>query len=140
MNRPLNNKQQAFVREYVVDKNATQAAIRAGYSQATAGSQGFDLLKKPEIQAEVTKLLAKLAERTETTVERWTRRMWEEADDFSEMASHSARVRALELIGKRYGVFELDNTQKAPTVTTVRLVPLTPSPALPALDEDGDGE
>lgn len=108
MNRPLNNKQQAFVREYVVDKNATQAAIRAGYSQATAGSQGFDLLKKPEIQAEVTKLLAKLAERTETTVERWTRRMWEEADDFSEMASHSARVRALELIGKRYGVFELD--------------------------------
>lgn len=49
----LNPKQQRFVREYLVDLNATQAAIRAGYSRKTAGSQAFDLLKKPEIQAAV---------------------------------------------------------------------------------------
>lgn len=46
----LNNRQIKFIEEYLVDFNATQAAIRAGYSQRTAGSQGFDLLKKPEIQ------------------------------------------------------------------------------------------
>ena len=43
-------KQHRFVNEYLVDMNGTQAAIRAGYSRKTAGSQGFDLLKKPEIQ------------------------------------------------------------------------------------------
>ena len=47
----LSAKQQRFVDEYLVDLNATQAAIRAGYSEKTAGAQGFDLLKKPEIEA-----------------------------------------------------------------------------------------
>lgn len=45
----MNAKQARFVAEYLIDLNATQAAIRAGYSEKTAGSQGFDLLKKPEI-------------------------------------------------------------------------------------------
>lgn len=47
---PLNAKQQRFTEEYLVDFNGTQAAIRAGYSAKTAGSQAFDLLKKPEIK------------------------------------------------------------------------------------------
>jgi phage terminase small subunit len=46
----LNARQQQFALEYLVDLNATQAAIRAGYSAKTAGSQGFDLLKNPEIE------------------------------------------------------------------------------------------
>jgi phage terminase small subunit len=49
----LNPKQERFVQEYIIDYNATQAAIRAGYSEKTAGSQAHDLLKKPEIQAAV---------------------------------------------------------------------------------------
>ena len=47
---------------------------------------------------------------------------------------------AQEKLAKVLGVYEKDNEQKAPTVTTVRLIPLTPSPALPALDENGDGD
>lgn len=46
----LNNKQKMFIAEYLKDKNATQAAIRAGYSKKTAGIQGFDLLNKPKIK------------------------------------------------------------------------------------------
>jgi phage terminase small subunit len=46
----LTAKQLRFIDEYLIDFNATQAADRAGYSKKTAGSQGFDLLKKPEIQ------------------------------------------------------------------------------------------
>lgn len=42
----LTDKQTAFVREYLVDLNATQAAIRAGYSERTAYSVGQRLLKK----------------------------------------------------------------------------------------------
>lgn len=45
----LNAKQARFVYEYLIDYNATQAGIRAGYSKKTAGSQAHDLLKKPEI-------------------------------------------------------------------------------------------
>lgn len=109
----MTDKQSAFVREYLVDFNATQAAIRAGYSSKTAGSQAHDLLKKPEIQACLAEFRQKAAEKT-VTDSAWVRhRLREEATDFSPQASHSARVRAVELIGKMNGDFELDNRQKS---------------------------
>lgn len=49
----LNPKQRRFVEEYAVDFNATQAAIRAGYSPRSAHSIGYDLLKKAEIRERV---------------------------------------------------------------------------------------
>ena len=52
----LNDKQRLFCVEYLKDLNATQAAIRAGYSEKTAGSQGFDLLKKPEIASYISEM------------------------------------------------------------------------------------
>ncbi len=51
--KPLTPKQEVFVREYLIDLNATKAAERAGYSKRTAYSQSHDLLKKPEIQAAI---------------------------------------------------------------------------------------
>jgi len=45
----LTPKQERFVQEYLIDLNATQAAIRCGYSDKTAGQMGHELLKKPEI-------------------------------------------------------------------------------------------
>ena len=51
---PLTPRQERFVAEYLVDLNATQAAIRAGYSPHTAGAQGHDLLRKPEIASAVS--------------------------------------------------------------------------------------
>lgn len=45
----LTPKQARFVEEYLVDLNATQAAIRAGYSQKTAGAIGHETLMKPEV-------------------------------------------------------------------------------------------
>lgn len=123
----LTAKQQAFVNEYLVDKNATQAAIRAGYSAKTAASIGEENLRKPEIRAAVDEALAKIAEKTETEAEWIRRRLKEEATDFTEFASHSARIRALELLGRINGVFELDNEQqKPPVVREIRLIPLKP--------------
>ena len=63
----MNDKQRRFVQEYLIDLNATQAAIRAGYSKKTAYSQGHDLLKKPEIQNAVTGGMAELAARAKIT-------------------------------------------------------------------------
>ncbi len=61
-------KQEAFAREYAIDKNATQAAIRAGYSAKTAYSQGQRLLKDVEVRAEIERTYSRSAERVELTV------------------------------------------------------------------------
>ena len=66
----LTYKQAAFVREYLVDKNATQAAIRAGYSPKSAASIGEENLRKPEIQAAIDAGMADLASRVGITAER----------------------------------------------------------------------
>jgi len=52
----LTDKQEKFCQEYLVDLNATQAAIRAGYSEATARSQGQRLLTNVDIQARISEL------------------------------------------------------------------------------------
>lgn len=62
-------KQAAFVREYLIDLNATQAAIRAGYSAHTAKSIGQENLTKPDVAAAVSAAQAKLAEKCGMTVE-----------------------------------------------------------------------
>ncbi|WP_269715780.1 terminase small subunit [Caulobacter sp. NIBR2454] len=66
----LNEKHLRFVEEYLVDLNATQAAIRAGYSPKTAYSQGQRLLKYAEVAAAVAKAQEERAERTKVTADR----------------------------------------------------------------------
>lgn len=63
----LTAKQQRFVEEYLIDLNATQAAIRAGYSEATAKEIGCENLTKPNIAAAVAEAMQKRSERTEIT-------------------------------------------------------------------------
>lgn len=70
MGKGLTPKQAAFVAEYLIDLNATQAAIRAGYSERTAGSVGAENLTKPEIAAALAEAQQKRAERTEITQDR----------------------------------------------------------------------
>ena len=65
----LNHKQQRFVSEYMIDQNGTQAAIRAGYSEKTAGSIANENLKKPEIRAEIEARLKKVEEKSLVSVE-----------------------------------------------------------------------
>lgn len=54
--KKLTNKQIRFCEEYIIDLNATQAAIRAGYSKKVAGSIGFENLRKPEIESFISSL------------------------------------------------------------------------------------
>jgi phage terminase small subunit len=83
----VNDKQQRFAEEYAKDMNATQAAIRAGYSQATAYSQGQRLLKHVEVRAYLNRLQAASAERTELTVASVTTRLLTIADKSEKLAS-----------------------------------------------------
>ena len=64
----LTNKQRAFVSEYLIDFNATQAALRAGYSERTAYSIGQENLNKPEIKSEIEQHLNNLSMTAEEAV------------------------------------------------------------------------
>jgi len=66
----MNEKKARFAKEYIIDLNATQAAIRAGYSEKTAYSQGQRLLKDVEIQALIQKEMDKRGKRTDITADR----------------------------------------------------------------------
>lgn len=68
-NMQLTDKQKLFVKEYLIDLNATQAAIRAGYSEDTAAEQASRLLTKVKIKEEVQKGMDKRASKTEITAE-----------------------------------------------------------------------
>lgn len=98
--------------EYLTDCNGKQAAIRAGYSPRTAEVQASRLLSLAKVKAAVAEGQKFISEKTETEAEWVRRRLKEEADDRSEWSTHSGRIRALELVGKINGVFEVDNRQK----------------------------
>lgn len=66
----LSAKQQRFVEEYMIDLNATQAAIRAGYSEKTAKVIGSENLSKPAIAAAIAAKREKLAQKAEITAEK----------------------------------------------------------------------
>lgn len=60
----LTAKQKKFVEEYLIDLNATQAAIRAGYSTESAKEIGCENLTKPNVKAEIDKAIAERSRRT----------------------------------------------------------------------------
>jgi phage terminase small subunit len=116
----LTPKQAAFCREYLVDLNATQAAIRAGYSRRTANEQGAQNLAKLSIQAEVRRLLEERIQRVEvdadyvvrTLVENVQRSMQaiaardSEGNPIGEYRYDGAVAnKALELLGRHLGMF-----------------------------------
>ncbi|WP_109437828.1 terminase small subunit [Aquimarina sp. AU119] len=71
INKPdnLNAKQKRFCEEYVIDLNATQAAIRSGYSKKTARSQAQRLLTKVDIQNYIKSLQSEIQDRNKITVD-----------------------------------------------------------------------
>ena len=70
MSGGLSPKQAAFVAEYLIDLNATRAAIRAGYSERTAGWTGCRLLRNAAVREAVEREQARRAERTGITADR----------------------------------------------------------------------
>ena len=118
----LTAKQQRFCDEYLIDLNATQAAIRAGYSKKTAYAIGVENLKKPIIQSHIEKRMAEkesklIADQNEvlkylTSVLRGESqasvlaRNGIGADEVIEKPpDEKERLKAAELLGKRYSLF-----------------------------------
>lgn len=131
----MNAKQKRFCDEYLTDCNATQAAIRAGYSQKTAYAAGSNNLKKPELREYIDKQLellhsANIADSKEvleylTSVMRGEHKeqiLQLVGDGVQKIAnidvSAKERLKAAELIGKRYGLFK-ENIDVAGAVPVV---------------------
>lgn len=145
----LTDKQKRFIEEYLVDLNATQAAIRAGYSEKTAYSIGEENLKKPEIKRAIEEAQLNRSSRVQITQDDVIRMLIENiekssgtkqvvitqtrksedgefvGDDVAQFVYEPSSVnKALELLGKHLGMFKdkLDVTtgdKPLPTVINV---------------------
>lgn len=132
-------KQQRFCEEYLVDGNATQAALRAGYSKKTAYSIGNENLKKPEIADYIAEKMEELSGKTIADAEEVLAYLTSvlRGESQSEIvvvegqgegvssATHVIkapderdRLRAAELLGKRHGLFR-DMLQLASAIPVV---------------------
>jgi hypothetical protein len=98
-------RQQRFVEEYLVDLNATQAAVRTGYSAYTANEQGARLLANASVAAAIRSAEHARSERVRITQDDVLRGLHREATLAGEGSTHSARVSAWGLIGKHLGMF-----------------------------------
>lgn len=122
----MTKKQQRFCDEYLVDCNATQAAIRAGYSKATAKSIGQRLLTNVDLQKYIQEKMQDMQDKTvasaeeviqyltsvlrgqssaEIVVVEGTGDGCSEARTVQKAPDEKERLKAAELLGKRYGIF-----------------------------------
>lgn len=133
----LNDKQKAFCEEYLIDLNATQAAIRAGYSEKTANEQAARMLTKTNIQEYIQELKKARSDRTQVTqdkvlndIERLRAQCMQEIpvtvvrkhkNKDGVMVYEKAEVlvfdpaganSALDKLSKHTGLYEKDNAQK----------------------------
>lgn len=101
----LQAKQKRFCEEYIIDLNATQAALRAGYSSKTAYSMGQRLLKHVEIQNKIQKMMNKRSEKTAITAATVLERINRIADVAESEGEYQAALKANELLGKHLKMF-----------------------------------
>lgn len=99
----LTAKQEAFIKEYLVDLNATQAAIRAGYSEKTAYSQGQRLLKNVETEKAIQSAMNKRSQKLQISAEYVLNKLKDITDSDEEKTTD--RLKGLELLGRHLKLF-----------------------------------
>ena len=128
MDKKLTPKQKAFADYYIETGNATEAAIKAGYSKKTARVIGTENLTKPALKQYIDERLSKIEDeriaKGDEVLKYLTSVMrGEEKDQFGLDASLQDRTRAAELLGKRYRLFtekvEVDGIQKVKIVDDI---------------------
>ena len=116
----LTPRQRAFVAEFLLDRNATQAALRAGYSPNGVRVTASRLLANANIQGFIANAETKRSIRTQITQDDVIRMLEREATAGDLGVPNSARIKAQELIGKHYGMFtdkvQVEQTGPPPTI------------------------
>lgn len=109
----MNDKQKRFCDEYLIDLNATQAAIRAGYSEKTAYSIGWENLRKPEILEYLSKRQKDRQKRTEVdqskVVEEYSKIAFVDLENDPlvnyGLVKADHKLKALDKLGQHIGMF-----------------------------------
>ena len=106
----LTEKERIFADEYIKTTNATQSAIKAGYSEKTASSKGSQLLRKVKVRQYINEVMDKRSKNTIATADevlQYLSRVMngEEKDAFGLDVSVADRTKAAELLGKRHMLF-----------------------------------
>lgn len=106
----LTEKERIFADEYIKTTNATQSAIKAGYSEKTASSKGSQLLRKVKVRQYIDEVMNKRSKNTIATADevlQYLSRVMngEEKDAFGLDVSVADRTKAAELLGKRHMLF-----------------------------------
>lgn len=102
----LTPKQQRFVEEYLIDLNATQAYIRAGFSEKLANTNAAKLLQNTTIAKAIEDARKEVSEKVLITTEMVVKGLLKEAQDYAEGSTQSARVSAWAHLGKHLGMFK----------------------------------
>jgi len=124
--KKLNPKQDRFCQEYVIDLNASQAAVRAGYSKRNPDVISDNLRKIPHVKARIAELQAKIGEKLEVDAAWITARFKAISDRCMEaepvmvdgiptgeyVFDSSGANKSTEMLAKRIGYFEKHNDQK----------------------------
>jgi phage terminase small subunit len=136
MNNQLTKKQSTFIEEYLVDLNATQAAVRAGYSKRTAKVMGCENLSKPNIQNAIHAAMNERSKRTGITVDRVLeeiakigfadiREIFTAGDNFRSIADLpddiAAAVQSIEVVVRPPGLAGDDGFKEGELVYKIRL-------------------
>ena len=104
----LSEKRQRFVDEYLIDMNASQAAIRAGYSAHRANQRGYFLVTNGDIKKEIDRKMAEKAEKLDISREKILSMLMEEAQNPDNQSN--VRVAALSHLG-RFTLGELNRSE-----------------------------
>ena len=125
MSGGLSPKQAAFVAEYLIDLNATRAAIRAGYSEKTADRIGAQLLGKTWVREALEKAQARRAEKVERTALDVLKDIQSVTREAREGGDLKTALKGLELEGKHLGMFlnRVDMTSSDGSMTPPKMTP-----------------
>ena len=117
----LTPKQLRFIEEYLIDLNATQAAIRAGYSKKTARQMGTENLSKPAIQSALQKAMDARSERTAITQDYVLHTIQDTVDKCGKKKGFNpnAVLKGCELLGRHLKLFSNDINLNADGVTFI---------------------
>ena len=111
--KKLDKRIKRFCAEYVVDLNARQAAIRAGYKPSNAGTYGTRMLAREDVQEEIARLQAERAERVQVRADDVLREVASIASaDVHAPKSWSEKLKALDMLMRHLGLYTKDNEQR----------------------------
>lgn len=140
--RGLTNRQKAFVREYLVDLNATAAYKRAGYKARghSAEAAGQRLLRNVEVQAMIEEQIHDRADRTEITADLVIQETWKNYRRCVDAKELAAANKSLELLGRHTGAFPNKHEHSGPNNAAIPISFIEFADTEPPEDSPPDGD